>query len=79
VRHPLTVRLPESERARLEAYAERTGQPVNRVVVDPHGPRSRHAAGQVQIHVTATPALAPSELARRVRDLSQRVQRGELG
>lgn len=33
-RHPLTVRLPEGERSRLQAYAERTGQPVGRVVAD---------------------------------------------
>lgn len=33
-RNPLTLRLPEGERQRLEAYAERTGQPVGRVIAD---------------------------------------------
>lgn len=31
-RNPLTLRLPEGLRARLEEYAERTGQPVNSVL-----------------------------------------------
>lgn len=32
-RNPLTLRLPEGLRARLEEYAGRTGRPVNGVVV----------------------------------------------
>lgn len=33
-RNPLTVRLPEGERSRLEDHAARTGRKVNQVVVD---------------------------------------------
>lgn len=31
---PISFRPPEGNRARLLAYAERTGQPVNRVLAD---------------------------------------------
>lgn len=31
---PLSIRLPDGERQRLYDYAERTGQPIRRVIVD---------------------------------------------
>lgn len=31
---PLSIRLPDAERQRLYDYAERTGQPVRRVIID---------------------------------------------
>lgn len=33
-RNPLTLRLPEGLRVRLERHTERTGQPVNRFIAD---------------------------------------------